>query len=187
MSVFKDLYNERENYQNLAFWRQVLLYMQQDPGNTTTQCITQFDTFTTSYSSILAEVADDTSYLAGLAAKGQGAGTDTGFLIAKGQAYIDVAISSVNVFNYCDLDYYLIAIGKAVGSSSGFVNQSFNLGFRFFSQEDNINYYEMSVGMINDDSDAVGAGLGKFISALLMVDVPETTVTSSYSSVGQLM
>ena len=60
------------------------------------------------------------------------------------------------MFNYCDLDYYLVALGKALGSSSGAVNQVTNLFWRFFSVEDQENYYNMSVGITENDTDAVG-------------------------------
>ena len=33
-------------------------------------------------------------------------------MIENGQRYIDLAIFGVNVFNYCNLDYYLISIGN---------------------------------------------------------------------------
>ena len=77
-------------------------------------------------------------------------------MIEKGQRYIDAAIFGVNVFNYCDLDYYLVSLGKALGSSSGAVNQVTNLFWRFFSTEDQENYYNMSVGITENDTDAVG-------------------------------
>ena len=60
------------------------------------------------------------------------------------------------MFNYCDLDYYLVSLGKSLGSSSGAVNQVTNLFWRFFSTEDQLNYYNMSVGITEKDTDAVG-------------------------------
>ena len=48
MAVFGQLWEHREDYQsNLAFYRRTLLYMQQDPGNEDSQCITTFDEFIT--------------------------------------------------------------------------------------------------------------------------------------------
>ena len=48
MAVFGQLWENREDYQsNLAFYRRTLLYMQQDPGNEDSQCITTFDEFIT--------------------------------------------------------------------------------------------------------------------------------------------
>ena len=108
-------------------------------------------------------------------------------MIDKSQSYIDVSIFAVNVFNYCDLDYYLVSIGKALGTASGGVSQLVNLFARFFSEEDQENYYNMSVGIMQNDTDAVGAAMGEFLSSLLMTEVPEQTEPSSYQPVGQLM
>lgn len=136
------------------------------------------------------------SYYQGLAEKGQGSGTEVGFLLEKGQRYIDSAIFGVNVFNYCDLDYYLVSLGKSLGTASGAFNQFVNLGYRFFSFEDQENYYNMSVAISYNTTDCdgdatcetakstsvkdVGQAMGFFISALLSVQVPDTTSTSSY-------
>ena len=120
-------------------------------------------------------------------AKGQGAGTDVGFLIDKYQSYLDSVIYSVNVFNYCDLDYYLMAIGKSLGSATGAANQLVNLAYRYFSYEDAQNYYEMAIALEAEDTFTIGKCTGTFLSKLLMVEVPDTTELSSYQNVGSLM
>ena len=188
MSVFIDLFRTGGTHLGtLTFWRTVLMYMQQDAGSTTSQCITNFDEFTALVQDVAANVIDDTQYIAGLIAKGQGAGTEIGFLIDKYQEYLDTVIYSVNVFNYCDLDYYLMAIGKSLGSKSGAANQLVNLGYRYFSYEDAQNYYEMSIAIEEEDTETVGKCTGTFLSKLLMVEVPDTTTLSSYQNVGSLM
>ena len=65
-------------------------------------------------------------------------------------------IYGVNVFNYCDFNLYLTAIGKAFGSSSGAVNQTINFFFRFFGEDDSVIYYTMSVAMMSNDIDTAG-------------------------------
>ena len=188
MAVFFEFYEAKDNFiYDLAFYRRTLLYMQQDQGNEESECIDTFDDFIELMNQIFADTESSDDYYAGLAAKGQGAGTEYGFMIEKGQRYIDAAIFGVNVFNYCDLDYYLVSLGKSLGSASGAVNQFTNLFWRFFSTEDQLNYYNMSVGITENDTDAVGAAMGNFISALLTVEVPDTTTTSSYQPVGQLI
>ena len=74
--------------------------------------------------------------------------------------------------------------GKAAGSSSGFVNQLINLGFRFFSDEDALVYYDMSVAMMSRNVELVGNGFGKFLKAFFSVEVPDTTSVADYQSVG---
>ena len=188
MSVFFELYAARDTFiYDLDFWRFTLLNMQKDQTNTESECVETFDTFITLYETIAAGAIDDASYVAGLAAKGAGEGTDYGFLIQKGQNYIDVGIYGVNVYNYCDLSYYLKATSKAVGSVSGAMNQLVNLGYRFFSQEDAYIYYDLSVAIYDDDIEGAGAAFGTFISRFLMVDVPEFTTTPAYKKVSQLM
>ena len=73
-----------------------------------------------------------------------------------------------------------MAIGKSTGSTSGFFNQLVNLGYRFFSEDDAIIYYNMSVAIGEDDTEEVAKNFGLFLAAFLMVEVPDTTSTPSY-------
>ena len=185
MSVFQDLWEEKEYYiYDLSFWRATLLYMQADQGNESTECVTTYDTYVSMMANITTNVATDANYLSGLAQKGQGTGSEVGFIIDKGQKYLDLLIYGVNVFNYCDFNLYLQSTGKALGSSSGFVNQLINLGFRFFSDEDALVYYDMSVAMMSRNVELVGNGFGKFLKAFFSVEVPDTTSVADYQSVG---
>ena len=132
-------------------------------------------------------IGDPTDYIAGMQAKGQGEGTLAGYYLDVAQQYIDLSIFSVNVFNYCELDFYLIAIDKAVSSPSGFSNQMVNIMWRVLSKDDARNFYDLSLAIMQDDVETAGKCWGTFISNLLMVEVPETTSTSSYQSVGSIM
>ena len=68
MSVMLDLWREKNEYLNeLGFWRNVLLYMQDDDGNTSSQCITTFDEFIVLQNGIAAKLATDVDYYAELA------------------------------------------------------------------------------------------------------------------------
>lgn len=157
MAVFSQFWEAKDNFvYDLSFWRTVLLNMQQDTGNEASECITTFDAFNVLVDDIIADTADSVSYYQGLAEKGQGSGTEVGFMLEKGQRYIDSAIFGVNVFNYCDLDYYLVSLGKALGTASGAFNQVVNLGYRFFSYEDQENYYNMSVAIGYNTADCAG-------------------------------
>ena len=169
---------------DLPFWRATLLYMQADQGNENTECITTYDTFVSMMANVTASVNTDANYLAGLAAKGQGTGSQVGYITDKGQKYLDLVIFGVNVFNYCDFNLYMQSFGKSVGSSSGTVNQLINLGFRFFSDEDAKIYYDMSVAMMYRNVEEVGHGFGKFLKAFFAVEVPDTTTVADYQEVG---
>ena len=176
-----------EYFTNLAFWREALVYMQETPGNTDSECITTFDEFIGLYNDVVADTDSYDQYQADLEAKGQGSGTPQGFAIEIAQRYTDVMIYSVNVFNYCSLNYYLIAISQAVGSRSGQVAFGINLMWRFFSTSDMTNYYNLSVAVIQDDNVAAGKAVGTFLSLLLAVEVPEQTEAPAYQPVGNLM
>jgi len=80
-----------------------------------------------------------------------------------------------------------MAIGKSTGSTSGFFNQLVNLGYRFFDEDDAIIYYNMSVAIGEDDTDEVGKNFGLFLSAFLMVEVPDTTTAPDYQRVPSVM
>ena len=124
------------------------------------------------YKELTASANNATAYYAGLKEKGQGDGTSVGNEFNKGAAYIDVFIGSVNVFNYCDLDYYLRSF-STVFSSSGAVNLGVNLMWRIFSTDDMDNYEQMSIAVSEKDQVKAGQSFGTFISLLLMFETPE--------------
>ena len=171
---------------SLDFWRNVLLFSQTNKGVESSQCIKTYDGFIELYNDMQSKIKDDAAYYAAQLAKGQGEGTNVGKIFADAQAYIDVYIYGVNVFNYCDINYYMRAIGK-VFSASGAVNQGMNFVWRALSTSDMDNYYYMSVATCAKDPVKAGQTLGTFISLFLMVETPETTTSTSYSSVNSLM
>ena len=62
-----------------------------------------------------------------------------------------------------------------------------NLGYRFFSEDDALNYYNMSVAIMTKDIEQAGLHFGEFIQVFLMTEVPEQTAVPSYTAVGGLM
>ena len=72
----------------------------------------------------------DADYLAGLQAKGQADGTTYGYALDRFESYIDMATVSTNLFNECDIDYYMMAVSKAVSNVAGFINQGINTYWR---------------------------------------------------------
>ena len=90
----------------------------------------------------------------------------------------------MNVYNSCDIVEYVRAVSKALTSFSGFSNQLVNLVYRFFSHDDSVNYYNMSVAIANDDVKGAGEAMGIFLGKFLMADIPETTETPAYDTVG---
>ena len=191
MSVFQDLWSVKGRYlEDGDFWRHFLMYAQRDQGNPNTQCVQNFDSFSGRYKNLTASIQDDSQYLKGLAEKGKGSGTDFGFMLNKAEVYIDTIIDGVNLFNYCGLNHYFIALSKSFGSASGGVSQGINFIYRFFSHDDSERYYNMSVAMMRDDygdRNLVGRYLGEFVSIFLMVDIPDTAIAPTYQPAGTMM
>ena len=126
-----------------------------------------------------AKTASSVDYYAGLAAKGQGKGTIAGFYFDNFQNYIDLYIDAVNVFNYCDIDYYLKSVGRWFSASGG-VNQAINTFWRLVSTEDMQTYYDLSVGIITKDNTKTGQAFGKFMAVFMQIEIPDTTSTPTY-------
>ena len=89
-----------------------------------------FDTLKTTYNQLVSNLESDAEYVAGLQAKGQGSGTSYGYAIDKFESYVDMATVSTNLFNECDIEYYLQAVSKAVSNVAGFFNQGINTYLR---------------------------------------------------------
>ncbi len=99
---------------------------------------------------------------------------------------MDVFIGSVNVFNYCDIDYYLRSVSKWF-SVSGVVNLGVNLVFRVYSTDDKTVYKALSTAVTDKNQKEAGKNFGKFVSLLLMFEVPDQTTNPSYVNVDSLM
>ena len=179
MSAILDLLKNFSSYNNLTFWRQVFLYTQQSQGNELSDCITTFDNFKTLVDDVSKSTASSAEYYAGLALKGQGSGSLAGFYFDNFQQYIDVYIDAVNVFNYCDINYYMRAFGKWFSASGG-VNQAINTFWRFISTDDMQQYYDLSVAMMQKNPTNAGKAFGKWFAVFMQVEIPDTTSTPSY-------
>lgn len=171
-------------FTTMAFWQTFLLNLQRDTTNTSSDCMSGFSDLEALYNELQAYIVDDTAYLAGLAEKGLGAGTEFGYMMDKGEKYIDLAISSTNVFNECDIKYYVNAVTLALSNVSGLVNQIVNTVWR---SQDTSMYADMQTCVANSDSDACAALLGQFVKEFLQAEIPDKSSATSYQSVGSLM
>ena len=158
--------------------------MQRDTTNTSSDCMTGYDSFLTLWTNLKTNLESDADYLAGIAAKGQGQGSTAGYELDKIEKYIDVATGATNVFNECDIDYYLQAISKATSNVAGFVNQAINTGYR--SQE-TTQFADLATAIAAEDEATTAVLLGVFIKDFLMAEIPDKSQTGYYQDVGQLM
>lgn len=102
----------------------------------------------------------------------------------KGAKYIDVAASMVNVYNMCDVDYYMQSLSLALSSLPGFANQFVNVIFRY--QETDV-YESLATALAANDIPGASAAFGTFVKDFLMTEIPDNTSTFSYQDVGSLM
>ena len=72
LSAIRDLAKNFGDFNNMTFWRQVLLYTQQSQGNTLSECITTFDSFQTLLNTVRENTKSSTEYFKGIKDKGQG-------------------------------------------------------------------------------------------------------------------
>ena len=170
-----------------TFQQEFLLQLQKDTTNTSSDCMVGFETLKTTYNQLVSNLESDAEYVAGLQAKGQGSGTSYGYAIDKFESYVDMATVSTNLFNECDIEYYLQAVSKAVSNVAGFVNQGINTYFRM---QESTTFDEMetafNVGGVPNTSDSARL-LAQFFKDFLMAEIPDKASAGYYTNVGTLM
>merc|ERR1739844_799494 len=120
-----------------------------------TDCLNGYDTLQNTYNTLVVDLESDANYLAGLAAKGQGSGTEYGYALDKFE---------------CDIKYYLEAISKATSNVAGFINQGVNTYYRM---QDDDQFTEMETAFANEDVETSAYLLGNFIQDFLMAEIPD--------------
>mgnify|MGYP000459929889 CR=1 FL=1 len=141
------------------------------------------------YTNVTGTVATDAAYYAGLAEKGAGAGSAAGAALDRFTKYMNLVVAATNVYNFCAVDYYLISISTSVSSVSGGSNQLVNLLYRFFDPAEEATYLQLSTATsktspVESDYTSAGEAFGSFTKNLLAVEIPDSTATPSYTSVG---
>ena len=93
--------------------------------------------------------------------------------------------SGVNVYNMCDVDYYLRALSKATSNVSGAANQLVNIYYR---TGETAVYNDLATAFKNNDMTLASAKIGEFVKDFLMTEIPVTSETEeNHQPVGQLM
>ena len=186
-SAVFELAQNFNKFNTLKFWRSSLQAMQMTTNSTKgndTKCLDTFDGFDNFYKEAVAKSQNRTAYDEAQKEKGTGAGSTIGFYIANGQRYLDVGVYAVNIFNYCQLNYYLVSFGKSFGTASGAVNTGITLFWRVIGTEDMQIYYDLSSAIIENDEEKAGKNFGLFASRLFQVEIPETTESQEAQETG---
>lgn len=96
--------------------------------------------------------------------------------------YGELGIKSIDVYNQCNLDYYLIAAGNSFNSVSGFVNFSVNIVWRYF--DTTTKYDEWAAGLAAHDYNAVGESFGTFFKDMFATELPDASLDLVYQQIG---
>ena len=167
-----------------TFYKGLLQSMQRDSGSLTTSCMSGYDDFLTLWTELQTEMKSDANYYTSLKAKGQADGSAVGFAFSKGQKYLDLLASGVNVYNNCDVDYYMRALSKATSNVSGACNQLINLYWRTADVQI---YNDLATAFKSKDVTSASKYMGTFIKDFLMTEIPDTSSAVAFDEVGQLM
>ena len=91
--------------------------------------------------------------------------------------------SFTNVYNQCDVDYYMIALSKATSNVAGAVNQIINTGFRL---DDTSRYENLAQAFTDGDEAAAAQYLAEFTKDFLSAEIPDQASLATYQNVGSL-
>jgi len=95
-----------------------------------------------------------------------------------------MATVSTNLFNECDIEYYMQALSKATSNVAGFCNQAVNTYFRL--QESTV-YDEMEVAFTALDDVTSATLLATFTKEFLMAEIPNKAAAGYYQEVGSFI
>ena len=167
-------------FTDFDFWYYFILELQFDTGADYTSCVEKFNDYRTLYNEMFVKNLNKIDYNTGINTKGNGSSTDAGFEIYKILNWIDVAIQGTEIWNGCNLENYMLAIGKSVTQVSAAFNQLTNLGFRLTSDEDKVNFKKLSDAVRDSDKVAAGEAFGKFTRLFIMVENPTADEANEY-------
>jgi hypothetical protein len=143
-------------------------------------CLKAYDEFEATTASMDAAMVMSV-YTAAREAKGQGSGTNMGFMVSNFGSYQELLVSGFDFYNDCNLDYYMVAIGSSSQNPTGIANLAVALGYRAFSGEDSTlaDLASASAAFLlsttNDNATAFGNASGALIRVLLQVEIPTTS------------
>ena len=109
-----------------------------------------------------------TNYYEGKKLKGDGKGTEAGYIMSKIPEFTDLSTQVMNLSNNCNFNYYYKAIGAATQGLSGALDMTISLLFRAF-MDDNT---DLNAGIADTDDTVVGTWTGVFIKSFFQVEIP---------------
>lgn len=132
--------------------------MQVNTGNYQSKCATELIQFYDIQRNIYYEFASNVAYEKGRDQKGNGRGSFAGYKIAQFVAWLDILVELTNLYNECQLDYYMQAWAPMFTSLSGFLGIFTSLWIVIIDEKEVPNYYGMSQAAFNRQP----ANAGKF-------------------------
>ena len=98
-------------------------------------------------------------------------------------AYMDILILMTDLFNKCDLNYFMQAFAKPVTSFAGALDLGTNFMFRLFTTDDAAIYTALDTAVTAQDRENVGLNFGIFVKLLFATELPPNTEPIEYAQV----
>lgn len=108
-------------------------------------------------------------YYAAHEEKGNGIGSDWGFEASNLTKYNDIIVNFFDLYNACNIDYYMIQLGVNTTTVSGASNFAINAVWRIFYDD----YRLLAESLASNDYELVGRLTGIYAKDFLQVEIPE--------------
>ena len=88
--------------------------------------------------------------------------------------YMDLAVEMVNLYNLCDLDYYMMAFAPPLTALSGFLSFLVSALEIVFSEDEVPIYVGISKAAFDRDQAQMGNYFGKWFGHLFPIELQDT-------------
>jgi len=121
--LFK-LFKESPEYaRKYEFWEGLLLNLQEDRTDVSSECVTMLAEYNSIFLTVQNYANNESNYKKALIAKGKAnGGNKVGYWVNSIAKYSDIFVKSFDVYNTCDLDYYMIGMGTNFTTVQGGVD-----------------------------------------------------------------
>ena len=160
--------------------------LQIDVWNDESNCVLEVDSYLTLYRDVTVSGHYSLDYFAGRSQKGNGEGTEAGYKADHYFKYMDLMVEATNMWNECDLDYYMQAFAPVFTTLSGFLWIITSLTSIIINESEVEVYVGMSKASFDRDAAKGGQYFGLWTKHLLGVELQDATVDVSTQEYGTM-